>query len=201
MSQHIWFIGISPDNPYFYNVENIYKLIDKAPTNYNVVITTTLPLCHINYKSINFTQKRIDENIKKLFIKLDKILIKLRETRPQLKFVHWETLENFDKFNEYKDLVRNNSACYNTIYETTKQILINKNTKLNNSKNPDNLDYNYACDYLIRECAVIMNLKNFFNVKRITISYPKKISLLDILPIKITNITVWYPDIKENVET
>jgi tRNA-dependent cyclodipeptide synthase len=197
MPQHIWFIGISPDNPYFYDVENIYKLIDKAPSNYNVVITTTIALCSINYKAMNFSQKRIDTTMKKLIRNIDIILHKLRVTRPNLKYVQWETLENFAEFNEYKDLVRNDSDCYNTIYETTKQILTNKNTKLNNSKNPILLNVNSACEYLIRECAVIMNLKNFFNVNRITIAYPTKIKLLDILPIRPTKITEWYPGKKE----
>jgi tRNA-dependent cyclodipeptide synthase len=197
MPQHIWFIGISPDNPYFYNVENIYKLIDEAPSNYNVVITTTRPLCHINYKAMHFSQKRIDKTMKKLLRNIDIILHKLRVTRPNLKYVHWETLEDFAEFNEYKELVRNDSTCSNTIYETTKKILINKNTKLDNSTHPNLLDYNSACDYLIRECAVIMNLKNFFNVNRITIAYPTKINILDILPIRPTKMTEWYPGKKE----
>ena len=36
--KNLWFIGVSPDNPFFYKTENVYKLIDNAfeyLTNYS----------------------------------------------------------------------------------------------------------------------------------------------------------------------
>ena len=186
----IWFIGISRGKKFFYEIKNIQILIDAAPKDYRIIITTTLPIHYINLESRGYSPKTIKKDLNRLKNKFNRIITTLLDANKNIEYIKWEQLEDFERFNEYKLYFRNNDKLFNKIYKLSSKVLSNSC-----KREPLEKDIIKATQYLIRECAVIRNIKDYFKIDYCTNAYSKNMNILDILS-DVNWLDNWFPNKK-----
>ena len=174
----IWFVGISPGNKFFYDPQNILKLISKAPIDYRIVITSPLELHKINMKCRRLNVRKERQQYRHCCNKINNSITNIKNLNRGYEFIEWKHLENIIYHENNIKIIMNDKDLFPQIYSTTDNI-IQKISKEYNKEPPTEELIMYGTTYLVNELAVLMELKNTLRTDKCIISYPNRIDVVD----------------------
>lgn len=173
-----WFVGISPGNKFFYDYRNILLLLRNAPKNNRVIITSPLELHKVNIKCRRISEFKERKQFRYCCNRIDESITNIKKLNLGYEFIDWKTLENFNDYERNVKTIMEDKDLFPFIYSNTNNI-IQKISKLHNKEPPSNELIMYGTSYLVKEFAVLMNLRKSLDIDKCTISYPNKIDVLD----------------------
>lgn len=187
----VWLIGISPGNPFYFNYENILKLINKAPLNYRIVIFSPLEIYKVSLECSGLTHRNIMKKYRDNYNKIAISINNLKSLNKDYEFVEWNQLVNTSNFEIDKIKIINDEELFTKIYNTTNDV-ISKLRFAYNKDAPDHKTIMQGTTYLVNELAMLLNIRESLQTNKCIIPYSNTFELFDIFVNKYDWIDMYY---------